>query len=167
MLCLVLWSLVSDNRKDLCSCPKVQHSVGVHVCLFVCLIACVCMSSGPCSHTVQKLKSQDISAITAKSLKVIPERIIDNYNKRQQPRFRWGLCFICFSLHTHRAMKPLCASRGSNLKLKVLCVTINHNHTNIVLIYIHYAILFCLHVLEMATSTLLLPSKQSFFYAVQ
>ncbi|XP_051949241.1 helicase SKI2W [Xyrauchen texanus] len=43
---------------------------------------------GPCSHTVQKLKLQDISAITAKTLKVIPERIIDNYNKRQQPRFR-------------------------------------------------------------------------------
>lgn len=43
---------------------------------------------GPCSHTVQKLKLQDISAITTKSLKVIPERIIDNYNKRQQPRFR-------------------------------------------------------------------------------
>ncbi|KAL0165515.1 hypothetical protein M9458_037359, partial [Cirrhinus mrigala] len=39
-------------------------------------------------HTVQKLKLQDISAITAKTLKVIPERIIDNYNKRQQPRFR-------------------------------------------------------------------------------
>ncbi|KAF3707271.1 Helicase SKI2W [Channa argus] len=43
---------------------------------------------GPCSHTVQKLKLQDISAITAKTLKVIPERIIDNYNKRQQPRFK-------------------------------------------------------------------------------
>nr|XP_020453078.1 helicase SKI2W [Monopterus albus] len=43
---------------------------------------------GPCSHTVQKLKFQDISAITAKTLKVIPDRIIDNYNKRQQPRFR-------------------------------------------------------------------------------
>ncbi|XP_022538822.2 helicase SKI2W [Astyanax mexicanus] len=43
---------------------------------------------GPCSHTVQKLKAQDISAITVKTLKVIPERIIDNYNKRQQPRFR-------------------------------------------------------------------------------
>uniref|UniRef100_A0A8B9R9N8 SKI2 homolog, superkiller viralicidic activity 2-like n=1 Tax=Astyanax mexicanus TaxID=7994 RepID=A0A8B9R9N8_ASTMX len=39
-------------------------------------------------HTVQKLKAQDISAITVKTLKVIPERIIDNYNKRQQPRFR-------------------------------------------------------------------------------
>uniref|UniRef100_A0A669CUB2 SKI2 subunit of superkiller complex n=1 Tax=Oreochromis niloticus TaxID=8128 RepID=A0A669CUB2_ORENI len=43
---------------------------------------------GPCSHTVQKLKLQDISAITVKTLKVIPERIIDNYNKRQQPRFK-------------------------------------------------------------------------------
>ncbi|MFT7811344.1 helicase SKI2W [Arapaima gigas] len=43
---------------------------------------------GPCGHTVQKLKLQDISAITTKTLKVIPERIIDNYNKRQQPRFR-------------------------------------------------------------------------------
>ncbi|XP_076006068.1 superkiller complex protein 2 [Genypterus blacodes] len=43
---------------------------------------------GPCSHTVQKLKLQEISAITVKTLKVIPDRIIDNYNKRQQPRFR-------------------------------------------------------------------------------
>ncbi|XP_041868144.1 helicase SKI2W [Melanotaenia boesemani] len=43
---------------------------------------------GPCSHTVQKLKLQDISGITVKTLKVIPERIIDNYNKRQQPRFK-------------------------------------------------------------------------------
>ncbi|CAN9492989.1 unnamed protein product [Ophioblennius macclurei] len=43
---------------------------------------------GPCSHTVRKLKLQDVSAITAKTLKVVPERIIDNYNKRQQPRFR-------------------------------------------------------------------------------
>uniref|UniRef100_A0A8D3BET5 SKI2 subunit of superkiller complex n=1 Tax=Scophthalmus maximus TaxID=52904 RepID=A0A8D3BET5_SCOMX len=43
---------------------------------------------GPCSHTVQKLKFQDITGITVKTLKVIPDRIIDNYNKRQQPRFR-------------------------------------------------------------------------------
>uniref|UniRef100_A0A3Q0SIS1 SKI2 subunit of superkiller complex n=1 Tax=Amphilophus citrinellus TaxID=61819 RepID=A0A3Q0SIS1_AMPCI len=43
---------------------------------------------GSCSHTVQKLKLRDISGITVKTLKVIPERIIDNYNKRQQPRFR-------------------------------------------------------------------------------
>ncbi|XP_018610003.1 superkiller complex protein 2 [Scleropages formosus] len=48
----------------------------------------VFIPDGPCGHTVQKLKLQDISAITTKTLKVIPERIIDNYNKRQQPRFR-------------------------------------------------------------------------------
>ncbi|XP_042372268.1 helicase SKI2W-like, partial [Plectropomus leopardus] len=42
---------------------------------------------GPCSHTVQKLKLHEISGITVKTLKVIPDRIIDNYNKRQQPRF--------------------------------------------------------------------------------
>uniref|UniRef100_A0A8C7GDZ2 SKI2 subunit of superkiller complex n=1 Tax=Oncorhynchus kisutch TaxID=8019 RepID=A0A8C7GDZ2_ONCKI len=46
------------------------------------------LPDGPCSHTVQKLKLQDVSAITVKTLKVIPDRIIDNYNKRQQPRFR-------------------------------------------------------------------------------
>lgn len=43
---------------------------------------------GPCSHTVQKLKLEDISAITVKTLKVIPDRVIDNYNKRQQLRFK-------------------------------------------------------------------------------
>ncbi|KAJ3609359.1 hypothetical protein NHX12_023882 [Muraenolepis orangiensis] len=43
---------------------------------------------GPCSHTVQKLKPVDISAVTVKTLKVIPDRIIENYSKRQQPRFR-------------------------------------------------------------------------------
>uniref|UniRef100_A0A3B3SNF9 SKI2 subunit of superkiller complex n=1 Tax=Paramormyrops kingsleyae TaxID=1676925 RepID=A0A3B3SNF9_9TELE len=43
---------------------------------------------GPCSHTVQKLKMRDITAITTKTLKVIPDRIIDNYKQRQQPRFR-------------------------------------------------------------------------------
>ncbi|TSK28272.1 Helicase SKI2W [Bagarius yarrelli] len=43
---------------------------------------------GPCSHTVQKLTLKDISAITVKTLKVIPERIIDDFKKRQQPRFR-------------------------------------------------------------------------------
>uniref|UniRef100_A0A8C1VY33 SKI2 homolog, superkiller viralicidic activity 2-like n=1 Tax=Cyprinus carpio TaxID=7962 RepID=A0A8C1VY33_CYPCA len=52
------------------------------------VIYSVTVCVGPCSHTVQKLKLQDISAITTKTLKVIPERIIDNYNKRQQPRFR-------------------------------------------------------------------------------
>ncbi|CAL8373711.1 unnamed protein product [Boreogadus saida] len=43
---------------------------------------------GPCSHTVQKLKPTEISGITVKTLKVIPDRIVENYSKRQQPRFR-------------------------------------------------------------------------------
>ena len=65
-------------------CPCVSLCVNVSVCV------CMCVSvSGPCSHTVQKLKLQDVSGITTKTLKVIPERIIDNYSKRQQPRFRW------------------------------------------------------------------------------
>lgn len=71
-----------------------------------CSYMCVCVYLGPCSHTVQKLKPQDISAITVKTLKVIPERIIDNYNKRQQPRFRWtSICFasapIYFTFSNH------------------------------------------------------------------
>lgn len=55
---------------------------------------CFFYHSGPCSHTVQKLKLEDISSITVKTLKVIPDRIIDNYNKRQQPRFRCGLNLV-------------------------------------------------------------------------
>ncbi|KAM8885057.1 superkiller complex protein 2 [Synchiropus picturatus] len=43
---------------------------------------------GPCSHTVQKLKMQDISAITVKTLKVVPDRITNDFNKRQLPRFK-------------------------------------------------------------------------------
>lgn len=44
---------------------------------------------------MQKLKLEDVSAITVKTLKVIPDRIIDNYNKRQQPRFRCvSVCLV-------------------------------------------------------------------------
>ncbi|XP_019726405.1 superkiller complex protein 2 isoform X1 [Hippocampus comes] len=50
--------------------------------------AALFIPEGPCSHTVQKLKLQDITGITMKTLKIIPDRIIDNYHKRQQPRFR-------------------------------------------------------------------------------
>uniref|UniRef100_A0A672ZAL6 SKI2 homolog, superkiller viralicidic activity 2-like n=1 Tax=Sphaeramia orbicularis TaxID=375764 RepID=A0A672ZAL6_9TELE len=52
------------------------------------VLICSLLISYPSIHTVQKLKLQDITAITVKTLKVIPDRIIDNYNKRQQPRFR-------------------------------------------------------------------------------
>ncbi|XP_068431711.1 superkiller complex protein 2 [Clinocottus analis] len=67
---------------------------------------------GPCSHTVQKLKLQDISAITVKTLKVIPDRIIDNYNKRQQPRFRLDPPGQAISTATQELLRLAEASPG-------------------------------------------------------
>ncbi|CAJ1083226.1 helicase SKI2W [Xyrichtys novacula] len=67
---------------------------------------------GPCSHTVQKLKLQDISAITVKTLKVIPDRIIDNYNKRQQPRFRHDPPGQAISTATQELLRLAEASPG-------------------------------------------------------
>ncbi|KAI1902399.1 hypothetical protein AGOR_G00044360 [Albula goreensis] len=67
---------------------------------------------GPCSHTVQKLKLQDISAITTKTLKVIPERIIDNYHKRQQPRFRLDPPGQAISTATQELLRLAEASPG-------------------------------------------------------
>ncbi|XP_041081672.1 helicase SKI2W [Polyodon spathula] len=48
----------------------------------------VFLPDGPCSHTVEKLKAEDISSITVKTLRINAERIIDDYNKRQMPRFK-------------------------------------------------------------------------------
>ncbi|XP_062266120.1 helicase SKI2W [Platichthys flesus] len=81
---------------------------------------------GPCSHTVQKLKFQDISAITVKTLKVIPDRIIDNYSKRQQPRFRLDPPGQAISTATQELLRLAEASPGglatldpvNDLKLK-------------------------------------------------
>lgn len=67
---------------------------------------------GPCSHTVQKLKLDDISAITAKTLKVIPDRIIDNYSKRQQPRFRLDPPGQAISTATQELLRLAEASPG-------------------------------------------------------
>ncbi|KAE8281992.1 Helicase SKI2W [Larimichthys crocea] len=67
---------------------------------------------GPCSHTVQKLKLQDISAITVKTLKVIPDRIIDNYNKRQQPRFKFDPPGQAISTATQELLRLAEASPG-------------------------------------------------------
>lgn len=68
---------------------------------------------GPCSHTVQRLKLQDITAITVKTLKVIPDRIIDNYNKRQQPRFRHDPPGQAISTATQELLRLAEASPGS------------------------------------------------------
>ena len=44
---------------------------------------------GPCPGCeMVKIRSSDISVITTKTLKIIPDRIIDDIRKRQQPRFR-------------------------------------------------------------------------------
>ncbi|MBN3308147.1 SKIV2 Helicase, partial [Amia calva] len=43
---------------------------------------------GPCGHTVQKIRAEDVTGITVKTLRVAPDRIIDNFNKRQMPRFK-------------------------------------------------------------------------------
>uniref|UniRef100_A0A671WY73 SKI2 subunit of superkiller complex n=1 Tax=Sparus aurata TaxID=8175 RepID=A0A671WY73_SPAAU len=67
---------------------------------------------GPCSHTVQKLKLEDVSAITVKTLKVIPDRIIDNYNKRQQPRFRLDPPGQAISTATQELLRLAEASPG-------------------------------------------------------
>ena len=43
---------------------------------------------GQCGHRVVTLKAEDISVITIRTLKITAERIIDDFKKRQQPRFR-------------------------------------------------------------------------------
>uniref|UniRef100_A0A671X4U6 SKI2 subunit of superkiller complex n=1 Tax=Sparus aurata TaxID=8175 RepID=A0A671X4U6_SPAAU len=63
-------------------------------------------------HTVQKLKLEDVSAITVKTLKVIPDRIIDNYNKRQQPRFRLDPPGQAISTATQELLRLAEASPG-------------------------------------------------------
>uniref|UniRef100_A0AAZ3Q8J9 SKI2 homolog, superkiller viralicidic activity 2-like n=1 Tax=Oncorhynchus tshawytscha TaxID=74940 RepID=A0AAZ3Q8J9_ONCTS len=72
---------------------------------------------GPCSHTVQKLKLQDISAITVKTLKVIPDRIIDNYNKRQQLRFRLDPPGQAISTATQELLRLAEANPGGMMTL--------------------------------------------------
>ncbi|XP_029700666.1 superkiller complex protein 2 [Takifugu rubripes] len=67
---------------------------------------------GPCSHTVQKLKLEDISSLTVKTLKVIPDRIIDNYNKRQQPRFRLDPPGQAISMATQELLRLAEANPG-------------------------------------------------------
>ncbi|XP_039624679.1 helicase SKI2W [Polypterus senegalus] len=46
------------------------------------------LPDGPCSSIIEKLKSEDIFSVTAKTLKIHTDRIIDDFNKRQMPRFK-------------------------------------------------------------------------------
>ncbi|XP_020373916.1 helicase SKI2W [Rhincodon typus] len=43
---------------------------------------------GPCGHVVEKLTAKDIGSITVKTLRINADKIIDDYKKRQIPRFR-------------------------------------------------------------------------------
>lgn len=44
--------------------------------------------TGPCDHTVAKLQPGDVAAITTKVLRVNGEKILEDFSKRQQPKFR-------------------------------------------------------------------------------
>ena len=44
---------------------------------------------GPCGHTVVDLLGEDISVITTVTIKIMCDRIVDDYKKRQIPRFRY------------------------------------------------------------------------------
>uniref|UniRef100_A0A670ZRN9 SKI2 subunit of superkiller complex n=1 Tax=Pseudonaja textilis TaxID=8673 RepID=A0A670ZRN9_PSETE len=46
------------------------------------------LPEGPCGHTIKKLGPADILGITTKTLRVNAERILDDFRKRQMPRFR-------------------------------------------------------------------------------
>uniref|UniRef100_A0A8C8RM87 Ski2 like RNA helicase n=1 Tax=Pelusios castaneus TaxID=367368 RepID=A0A8C8RM87_9SAUR len=48
------------------------------------------LPEGPCGHIVEKLDPCDITAITAKTLRVNAERILEDVKKREMPRFRCG-----------------------------------------------------------------------------
>ncbi|KAG8505791.1 Helicase SKI2W [Galemys pyrenaicus] len=46
------------------------------------------LPDGPCDHTVAKLQPGDLAAITTKVLRVNGEKILEDFNKRQQPKFK-------------------------------------------------------------------------------
>ncbi|XP_013915981.1 PREDICTED: helicase SKI2W, partial [Thamnophis sirtalis] len=45
------------------------------------------LPEGPCGHTIKKLGPADILGITTKTLRVNAERILEDFRKRQMPRF--------------------------------------------------------------------------------
>ncbi|XP_041069020.1 helicase SKI2W isoform X2 [Carcharodon carcharias] len=46
------------------------------------------LPEGPCGHTVEKLTTKDIGSVTIKTLRINADKIIDDFKKRQIPRFR-------------------------------------------------------------------------------
>lgn len=46
------------------------------------------LPEGPCDHTVAKLQPEDVAAITTKVLRVNAEKILEDFSKKQQPKFK-------------------------------------------------------------------------------
>uniref|UniRef100_A0A5F9DK72 SKI2 subunit of superkiller complex n=1 Tax=Oryctolagus cuniculus TaxID=9986 RepID=A0A5F9DK72_RABIT len=46
------------------------------------------LPEGPCDHTVAKLHPGDVAAITTKVLRVNGEKILEDFSRRQQPKFK-------------------------------------------------------------------------------
>ncbi|EPY85403.1 helicase SKI2W [Camelus ferus] len=46
------------------------------------------LPEGPCDHTVAKLQAGDVAAITTKVLRVNGEKILEDFSRRQQPKFK-------------------------------------------------------------------------------
>ncbi|XP_036094261.1 helicase SKI2W isoform X2 [Rousettus aegyptiacus] len=46
------------------------------------------LPEGPCDHTVAKLQTGDVAAITTKVLRVNGEKILEDFSKRQLPKFK-------------------------------------------------------------------------------
>ncbi|XP_059736699.1 superkiller complex protein 2-like isoform X2 [Bos taurus] len=46
------------------------------------------LPEGPCDHTVAKLQPGDVGAITTKVLRLNGDKILEDFSKRQQPKFK-------------------------------------------------------------------------------
>ncbi|CAI9168560.1 unnamed protein product [Rangifer tarandus platyrhynchus] len=49
------------------------------------------LPEGPCDHTVAKLQPGDVAAITTKMLRLNGDKIVEDFSKRQQPKFKKDL----------------------------------------------------------------------------
>lgn len=43
---------------------------------------------GPCWHELTQVKAEDISVVTVKTIRIDPDKIVNDIKKRQQPRFK-------------------------------------------------------------------------------
>ena len=47
------------------------------------------LPDGACGHRIVTLTASQITSVTTSTVKVNGDKVINDYNKRQQPRFRW------------------------------------------------------------------------------